>query len=510
MNRHPVIATGHPETTAAAAEMLNDGGNAFDACISAALVACVVEPMLCSLGGGGFLLARQAGHAPQLVDFFVQTPGSKNTGEIDFFPIIGEFGEATQEFHIGLGSMAAPGLVRGLFHIHRQYARLPIKRLFEPAIRLARDGVALNAHQAYTLAILKPILSVSSTARENFFDGDRPRTEGAVVRLMELSEFLSELAGEGEEFFYQGPAARQLVEHCQHSGGHLQQNDLDEYQVQVRQPLSWQIGDARLWSNPAPSSGGGLVAYASCILAEAAGAGHQFDLRYVQSVVQSQQMTNQLRKQSDWNRILEDQLSQAGARGITSQADDQAHCERGTTQISIIDWQGSVASMSISNGEGCGFVIPGTGIMMNNMLGEEDINPAGFHQWPENQRVSSMMSPVIADLPGGSQIALGSGGANRIRTAITQVLAQRILLQQSLTEAVMAPRIHLEDRRLNWEDAGFPEAASDWLAEAFSDQVRWSGRNLFFGGVHAVEQNITTGIAEGVGDKRRGGDWTLV
>ena len=510
MNRHSVIATGHTETTAAVVEVLGDGGNAFDACISAALVACVAEPMLCSLGGGGFLLARRAGQAPELVDFFVQTPGRKRDGEIDFFPIIGEFGQATQEFHIGLGSMAVPGLVRGLFHIHLQFASLPISRLFQPAIRLASEGLALNAHQAYTLAILKPILSVSSTAREIFFTGDQPRPEGDKVRLPELSDFLAGLASEGEDFFYQGPAARTLVEHCRHSGGHLRQADLDDYQAIVRQPISWQLGDATLWSNPAPSSGGSLVAWASTLLTQAAGASQQFDLHYVQSVVQSQQLTNQLRRQTGWPTILADKLNQAGVRGIAQQSDDQAHCERGTTQISIIDRQGNVVSMSLSNGEGCGFVIPGTGIMMNNMLGEEDINPEGFHQWPHNQRVSSMMSPVIADLPEGSQITLGSGGANRIRTAITQVLAQRILLQRPLTEAVMAPRIHLEDRRLNWEDAGFPDSVAEWLAEAFSDQVRWSGRNLFFGGVHAVEQNALSGIAEGVGDRRRGGNWQLL
>ncbi len=101
-------------------------------------------------------------------------------------------------------------------------------------------------------------------------------------------------------------------------------------------------------------------------------------------------------------------------------------------------------------------MLPGTGIMLNNMLGEEDLNFGGFHRWKENARLASMMSPAVAELADGTRIALGTGGSNRIRSAITQVLVNLLDFGMSLEQAVTAPRMHLEGDMLSIED-GFPE-----------------------------------------------------
>jgi len=115
------VACGHPATAAAAVEILQDGGNAFDAAIAAYAAATVAEPVLCSLAGGGFLLARPQGEDATLYDFFTDTPRHKKPPEaIDFYPIHADFGTATQEFHIGLGAVAAPGGVRGLFAMEQR------------------------------------------------------------------------------------------------------------------------------------------------------------------------------------------------------------------------------------------------------------------------------------------------------------------------------------------------------------------------------------------------------
>lgn len=185
-----------------------------------------------------------------------------------------------------------------------------------------------------------------------------------------------------------------------------------------------------------------------------------------------------------------------------SQVLNRRKASRGTTQISVMDAEGNMASLTTSNGSGSGVMIPGTGVMMNNMLGEEDLNPEGFYNWPENQRISSMMAPTILQFKDDRKIVLGSGGSNRIRTAILQVLLNLIDQKMGLKEAIQAPRIHFENDFLNIEE-GFSEQVIKQLSEKHPDHKLWEKGNLFFGGVHAVSEK--DGQFSGFGDPRRGG-----
>jgi gamma-glutamyltranspeptidase/glutathione hydrolase len=174
---------------------------------------------------------------------------------------------------------------------------------------------------------------------------------------------------------------------------------------------------------------------------------------------------------------------------------------RGTTHISVIDAEGNAASLTLSNGEGCGHVLPGTGIMLNNMLGEEDLNPGGFHRWREDIRVSSMMAPALAE-HGGRLIALGSGGSNRLRTAILQTLCNLIDFGLAPEAAVEAPRIHLERGKLSIEP-GLPPDTVRRLVDHWPNHQLWDDLNLFFGGAHTVVYDGRE--FTGAGDPRRGG-----
>jgi gamma-glutamyltranspeptidase/glutathione hydrolase len=174
---------------------------------------------------------------------------------------------------------------------------------------------------------------------------------------------------------------------------------------------------------------------------------------------------------------------------------------RGTTHISTIDSAGNLASMTLSNGEGCGHLLPGSGIMLNNMLGEEDLNPDGFNRWPCDVRVSSMMAPTLA-YDHNRLVAIGSGGSNRLRTAILQTLSNLIDFNMSPEIAVNAPRLHIERGHLDIEP-GFEETSVAPLLQAYPQHRRWSSHNLFFGGTHTVcwdGRQFT-----GAGDPRRGG-----
>ena len=250
------VAAGHPKTAEAAMRMFEMGGNAFDAALAALTAACVVEPVLTSLGGGGFLLARKGDKPPRLYDFFVQTPHRQRTAEeCEFYPIIADFGNAQQEFHIGAGSIATPGTVRGLVHSHQRLGSLPLVEIVEPAIEYASTGVEVNALQAYIFSIVAPIYRATPQAAA-LYGGEALCGEGTVFHQPELADTLAWLAAEGDMPFYEGELAHRLVEHCTERGGHLQSEDLKQYRVIERPPLLHRYRGYQVATNPAPSSGG--------------------------------------------------------------------------------------------------------------------------------------------------------------------------------------------------------------------------------------------------------------
>ena len=173
-----IVASGHELTSAAGVEMLARGGNAFDAILAALAAACVAEPLLTSLGGGGFLLAQPFGAKPVVFDFFTQTPQRKRPEpELDFYPILADFGSAQQEFHIGLGAMGVPGVAAGLGHVQARLCRLSLADIVSPAVSLARDGVKVSAYQNHIAHILEAILLSRPGAMSGVATGVNPRSE---------------------------------------------------------------------------------------------------------------------------------------------------------------------------------------------------------------------------------------------------------------------------------------------------------------------------------------------
>ncbi|MCB1727857.1 MAG: gamma-glutamyltransferase, partial [Gammaproteobacteria bacterium] len=231
------VAAGHPKTAEAAMRMYELGGNAFDAALAATAAACVVEPVLTSLGGGGFLLARRHDQAPVLYDFFVQTPRQRRpAAECEFYPVIADFGTAQQEFHIGAGAIATPGTVRGLVTTHRELGSLPLREILSPAIEYASQGVRINTLQAYIFGIVAPIYRATPAATA-LYSSEALQGEGTLFHQPALATTLDWLASEGDAPFYQGELADSLVSLCQDQGGHLSHDDLANYRVIGRAPL---------------------------------------------------------------------------------------------------------------------------------------------------------------------------------------------------------------------------------------------------------------------------------
>ncbi len=511
MKSRGAVACGHQETAAAAELVLREGGNAFDAIIAAFFTCCVVEPVLASLGGGGFLLAHTQGRRDLIYDFFAQTPQFPLSGDkLDFYPIHADFGSMTQEFHVGLASIATPGAVKGVFKIHEDLCTMPIRELAQPAIEAARNGVVLNALQASIFQIISPILLATPESRQVFESQLHPGLligEGESLRQPHLANFIEVLVREGSDLFYKGEITQLIGDLCAHGGGQLTQQDLKDYEVLLRQPLALNYRRQRVLTNPAPSCGGSLIAFALKLLEQvdpprrAFGSKQQLHL-----LAETMKLTNEARlaaqmnmgDEAGLNRLLDAKLLHEYREKIAS----NAHALRGTTHISVMDDSGNVAALTASNGEGCGQMIPDTGVMLNNMLGEEDLNPDGFFGWPANRRMTSMMAPTLVISPPGRKTCLGSGGSNRLRTAILQVLGNIIDFGMPLQEAVNHPRIHFENDLLSIEP-GFDPDAIKALCKEYPNHKLWQRQNLFFGGVHAVTEQH--GKFDGAGDQRRGG-----
>jgi gamma-glutamyltranspeptidase / glutathione hydrolase len=288
-------------------------------------------------------------------------------------------------------------------------------------------------------------------------------------------------------------------------GGMLSREDLNSYEPIEREPARVTYHGREVLTNPPPSSGGILIADALGILERL---DQPHDPFVIAEVIDE---TNKARDEEFLQGLgTEGFLEQFLAKTALDTVATEVRSRLGnTTHISVMDAEGGSASVTCSNGSCSGVVVPGTGMHLNNMLGEQDLNPLGFHRHTPGARVPSMMAPTIVLSDGTPEIAIGSAGSNRIRSAILQTVLHVADEGMEAQNAVSAPRLHVEDGQVDAEP-GVDEAALGRLEEAGWTVRRWSELNLFFGGVQAVARNPDTGHLTGGGDPRRGGVATVV
>jgi gamma-glutamyltranspeptidase/glutathione hydrolase len=454
------IAAGHPLTAAAGADVLRAGGNALDGCVAAAAVSWICESPLTGPGGGGFLLVHEARERrTRLLDFFVAVP-ERPAGREDLLALAVDFGDTQQVFYTGAASVAVPGVARGLWEAHARWGSVSWPELLAPAVRLAREGVVLDEPRAFLHRILDGLLRHSAEGNA-FYGPDRALEVGERFAAPELAETIERLAAEGGECLYRGGLAERIAAHVP-----LTLTDLARYEVIEREPLETAFRGGAFRTNPPPSSGGRLLAAGL----EALGGAAPTPLAIA--------------------RAMEAQEEARGAAAVG-----------GTTHISVVDGHGDAASLSCSLGSGSGVVVPGTGIHLNNMLGETHL----LGDERPGERLLSLMAPSLLLHEGRPRLVIGSAGSTRLHGAILQVVANVAGRGLGAEEAVEAPRIHLETGVVHCEDP----AAADELEAAGYPVVRWRERNLFFGGVSAVEVKEDGSLAA-AGDPRRGGAAVVV
>jgi gamma-glutamyltranspeptidase / glutathione hydrolase len=431
------IAAGSRPTAEAGARVLEQGGNAVDACIAAAFAAAVAEGPLTGPTGGGFLLTWFGGEATVL-DCFFAAPTAP-LGEIEDVTV--DFGDSTQSYHVGAGSVAVPGLVAGLEEAHRRFGSVAWPQLVEPAIELARQGLDATEAQLFLHLILQAVLQRDDGGRRIYGDPGRIETADFVPTLERLrddgatavAELIPELAA-----------------------------DLAAYVVATPEPLRARIGDREVLTTPAPSRGGAIAAAALERLAAA--------------------------------DTLDDRAS--ALRHGYEAAPPLAVA--GTTHISILDADGNAAAFSSTLGAGSGIFRGGT--QLNNMLGELDV--VGHVAKAPGERLPSMMTPTLVLEDGLPRLALGSAGSVRLAGAIAQV-ADAVLRGVPVDEAIDRPRLHVDGNVLHLEGGFDDPPPTGWTT------ISWSNRNLYFGGVAAVERR-PDGTLAAAGDPRRGGHGIVV
>jgi gamma-glutamyltranspeptidase / glutathione hydrolase len=519
MSRRGAMAAGHPLTAEAGAAVLRDGGNAVDAAVAAVLTSFVVESPLTGLGAGGFMLV----HAPDenvLLDFFVAVPGKngiERRSGLDPVPVYFTE-EVPQVFNVGAASCGVPGTVAGLWEALERFGSVPMEELARPAATHAREGVVVNAEQAFIVKILEPILTHTAEGRRIYAPHGRRLEEGDLFRFEELGDALELYGAEGPAPFYRGEIARAVSDWVVDRGGTLGPDDLASYEPIARYPARGRFRGRDVLTNPPPSSGGILIAFGLDLLDRLGTAGAE-DLVAVMEEAQTAR-TREFHAglyEDGWlERFLDSQRLDSAAERARSRLSSPGGEGAGpgdrlgsTTHITAVDGDGRCASVTCSNGTGSGLIVPGTGIHVNNMCGEEDLNPFGFHTLPPGVRMPSMMSPTVLVRDGELEAGLGSGGSNRIRSAILQTIVRLVADGMEVQEAVEAPRLHFEAGIVQAEP-GIEEAALARLEAQGHEVVRWAQRNLFFGGVHAVSRDLATGELRGGGDPRRGGATAVV
>lgn len=513
MTERGVVAAGDRQTAAAGAELLSDGGNAVDAAVGAAFASFVCEMPLASPLGGGVLVTRDSSGSARALEFFARVPGlgAPPGSERDFHDVEVDFGATTQVFHIGKGSAAVPLALPGLLEAHDAFGALPFARVLEPAIRLGSRGYELGDRVAFVFHLLAPIAGWSDGSRSLYYDGGELARAGARLHNRALAAVLEELARDRGVTRALG---EQLVrEHGPGAGGTITAEDLARAEPVHGSPLSVRLGARRVSTAPAPSTGGALVALGARLLSGVGERASFLSAEHVAEVALAQEVLLDVRTVDFAERLRDPKfvaalLSDDGVQRLRNRAAVADNPLGSTTHISALDARGGAASLTLTNGEGSGWVLADTGMHVNNLLGEEDINPRGFHAEPPGTVLTTMMAPTVVDAADGDCIALGSGGSNRLRNAILMTLTHLLEFGVSPERAVLAPRLHLENaggrRRLAVEAAGQSAAALDWLLARYGqDSAVFEAQNMYFGGVHVAS---SAGPAYfGHGDPRRGG-----
>ena len=475
-----VVSSGSLDTSKAGQFAFQQGGNAIDALIASQLAAGICEPLLTGLGGSGLAMVKYKGQVYN-VDLFTVMPGMQqqmstegisstktNIQNIDL-----NFGTTTQRFIIGEGTIAVPSIPQGLAMLHERFGTIPLDILAKPALSLAKDGFTVSGSCAYLIKLLTPIIQQSSTMKKWFMPGGIHLQEGDKCHTPELYDDIQHFIHSKSEFYKQGIYSESIK--TLHNSI-FSNSDIENYKVIIKKSHSTKYRFGSLHTPPFPSIGGGILRNGL----------HKSDENNSSTIIRN--------------------LSESYIESMDSLAGVVQNSLGNTTHISTMDDTGNCAAMTTSLGESAGIVLPNTGVVLNNFLGEADVAHPELMKHP-GRRLLTMCTPTILETENATWV-LGSGGSNRIPGILMQII-RRLNQGCSLKEAIVSPRFHT-----NLDiDGQLKEILAEQLSESDESLLRleyptidfkiFNALNLYFGGVHMV--GMERGELKGFGDPRRNG-----
>ncbi|MCP4808835.1 MAG: hypothetical protein GY913_06270 [Proteobacteria bacterium] len=462
------IAAGSPLTVQAGVRAFELGGNAVDACVAAKIMAGVAEPLLTGLGGAGIAMVRHHQDV-HVVDFVTAMPGlGRAPGQVPAMDeVVLDFGPTTQAFHVGPSSVAVPGMPYGLWELHERFGRVDLRKLVEPALHACVHGAPVTAGFEEVGGLLFKIQECSDETRRLFAGRSGHLKEGETFLNPDLADVIEEFSTDGPDVFRSGDVGRAMVSAV--GEGLLTIEDLAAYDVHLRDPLTVGFQGADVYLPGTPSTGGPQIGLALEALPDELAA---------------------------WPRI-ESTIALAQAMDAAEQRMGSGF----TTHVSCVDQEGGTCSITSSLGETAGRLAGRTGLLINNFLGEEDVNPPGTVT-PAGARMRTMMAPSL--IVGTDRVlTMGSGGSTRIRSAVLHAIVRLLAHDASPEDAANGPRCHMEGGVLRTETYGRPLGYAQQVAARFPNHVAFPVPSMFFGGVHIAGLVGSTFV--GAGDRRRSG-----
>jgi gamma-glutamyltranspeptidase/glutathione hydrolase len=486
----------------AAVRLGESGGNAVDGALAAALVAMVCEPGICALLGGAFVTVQPAdGSPPVTVDGNVEMPGRGVQPE--------RFGNGLRQvttsygggvtMTVGHGSVATPGALSAVELAHSRYGAAPWREVVAPVVEAAAVGFPLGQASLYYLSLVHDDIfgwHPGSRAALHRDDGTLLAL-GDTVHIPNLAESLTLIADEGAAALHGGALGQAITDDIAANDGLLGAADLAAYRPVIRPALRTDVGGWQLATNPPPSIGGPVLAAMLQLMGDRPANGWSAEDVAHLVAVQEAVLGFRLRhldvaddRESEARRLLE----LVGAGGIAAVRESSS-----TVHVSCVDSAGGACAVTASAGYGSGVMTPGTGLWLNNCLGEPELNRRGVHARPPGERLPSNMAPTVGRKSDGAVLAIGSPGADRITTALLQALAGFANGGLSLEDAIAQPRLHVSLR----EGAPVVDHEADVrLPDTGLATREYDPLSMYFGGVGAALRAADGSVAAAADPRR--------
>ncbi|MDT0687114.1 gamma-glutamyltransferase [Autumnicola psychrophila] len=521
-----MVVSARKEASAIGVEILNKGGNAFDAMVATEMSLAVCYPFAGNLGGGGFMVYRLADGETGALDYREKAPleASKTMYQDESGAVISE------KSKVGAMAVGVPGTIAGMFAVHEKFGSMPVAEILKPVIALAKNGFVVTAKQAETLQRYSEMFAKVNNDSILF---SKDFAEGDTIKNLALSNTLQRISENGRKEFYNGTTGKKVIAFLQDYNGIMKMEDLESYEAKWREPINIKYNDLNIISMPPPSSGGIVLGQILKMIEN-----YPIDEYGHNSVKAIQVLTEAERRayadrsfylgDPDFVKIPVDSLlsgtyaerrmenfsfSRATPSSQMDYGEISGYESMETTHYSIVDQFGNAiaATTTLNGAYGSKLYIQELGFFLNNEMDDFSAKPgvpnmfgligAEANSIAPGKRMLSSMTPTIVEKNDDLWLTLGSPGGSTIITSVLQTILNVEEYKMTMQEAVDAPRFH--HQWLPDEILFEPNAFSSNVLESLQNKGYHidEGESTIIGKVDAIRV-LPDGTLEGGADRR--------